>query len=79
MKVTTSPSNEIFRVRNVNDVYCLPETDEMLSSFNERPNINKETLIHLLQGKPVVDLSDGEYIHWLQLDNDALNYLKGLD
>jgi hypothetical protein len=74
-----SPSNEIFRIKNADDVYSLPETDEMLSSFDERPNINKDTLIHLLKGKPVVDLSDGEYIHWFQLDDDALNYLKELN
>ncbi|KRK78788.1 hypothetical protein FD03_GL002571 [Companilactobacillus nodensis DSM 19682 = JCM 14932 = NBRC 107160] len=48
----------------------------MYSQYDDKPNITKELLVHLLQGDPVVDLSDGEYIHWLQLDSGALKYLR---
>lgn len=72
-------NNGIFKIENVNQIFELPESDTMTSSFDDKPNINKDILIHLLKGKPVVDLSDGEYIHWLQLDKEAINYIKDLN
>lgn len=74
----TSPSNEIFKIKELDDVYDLPESEEMLSTIDSRPNITKDILIHLLKGEPIVDLSDGEYIHWLQLDKDAVDYINSL-
>jgi len=74
----TSPSNEIFKIKKLEDVYDLPESEEMLSTIDDSPNITKDILIHLLKGEPVVDLSDGEYVHWLQLDKSAMKYINSL-
>lgn len=68
--------NMIFKIEDVDDIYDLPESEEMLSTVDDRPNITKDVLIHLLKGKPIVDLSDEEYIHWLQLDKDAIEYIN---
>ncbi|QCX23999.1 hypothetical protein [Companilactobacillus futsaii] len=70
--------SEIFKIESLNDVFNLPESEEMLSTVDDRPNITKDVLIHLLKGGPVVDLSDGEYIHWLQLDKSAIDYINNL-
>ncbi|WP_025024692.1 MULTISPECIES: hypothetical protein [Companilactobacillus] len=71
-----TPSNDIFPISNSNDVFDIADTEGMYSQYDDKPNITKELLVHLLQGDPVVDLSDGEYIHWLQLDSGALKYLR---
>lgn len=70
--------NMIFKIEDVNDVFDLPESDTMTSSFDETPNITKDLLVHLMKGKPIVDLSDGEYVHWLQLNKDAIEYINNL-
>lgn len=70
--------NMIFKIEDVDDIYDLPESDFLLSSFDKKPNITKDLLIHLLKGKPIVDLSDEEYVHWLQLDKDAIEYINNL-
>ena len=71
--------NRIFKIEDVDDIDNLPESEEMLSTVNDRPNITKDVLIHLLKGKPIVDLSDEEYIHWLQLDKSAIDYIDKLE
>ncbi|OSH09738.1 hypothetical protein EFDM72_2050 [Enterococcus faecalis] len=48
----------------------------MCSVFDNTPNITKEILVHLLAGYPIVDLSDGEYIHFFQLDDEAIQFIK---
>lgn len=60
------------------DIFDLPETEMMCSVYNATPNITKELLIHILSGQPIVDLSDGEYIHFLQIDADAKEYASML-
>lgn len=58
------------------DIDELPETRFMSSVFDKRPMITLPILKHLLDGGPVVDLTDEEYIHWLQLDSEALEYVQ---
>jgi hypothetical protein len=67
-------SNDIYKIKKSNDVFSLPNVDSMLSTFDKTPNIDKGTFHSLIEGEPVVDLSDEECIHWLQLDESAINY-----
>lgn len=68
--------NSIFSVSKKDDVWCIPETDYFYSQFSTEKNICLKSLIALLSGKALIDLSDGEYIHWLQLDEEALAFIK---
>lgn len=68
--------SKIFEVKTTDSVFDIPDTYGMLSTFPADKNISKENLIHLLKGEPLVDLSDEEYVHWLQLDEDALDYVR---
>lgn len=65
----------IFPINKAVDIDNIDATDGMYSEFKEEKNISLTTLKHLLHGKPIVDLSDKEYIHWLQLDDDALKFV----
>lgn len=67
---------EIYSIQDSDDVWDIPNTECMYSVFDNSPNISKEVLIHLLEGKPIVDLSDGEYIHFLQLSSEAIEYIN---
>lgn len=67
---------DIYLVSDIDDIYEIPEICGMYSQFNTSPNITKENLLHLLSGKPLVDLSDDTFIHPFQLDEDALTYVK---
>lgn len=71
----STPLNFIL-IENRESVFDLEETSCMCSTFESEPNITLDTLKHLISGKPVLDISDEEYIHWIQLDQESLNYLK---
>ncbi|WP_461240874.1 2-hydroxymuconic semialdehyde hydrolase [Paucilactobacillus sp. N302-9] len=71
-----STENLIYNIGDAEDVEQLPEYAMMYSNFPTDRNMTKENLIHLLSGKPIVDLTDEEYVHWIQLDQEALNYVK---
>lgn len=71
----TAPSY-IIPIENAEEIFDIPQTSLMSSVFRSEPNITKELLNHLLSGKPLVDISDGEYIHFFQLDSEAIDYLK---
>lgn len=71
----TTPS-ELVPIKEINDIWDKPGVATMCSVFDDTPNITKEILIHLLEGRPVVDLSDGEYIHFFQLDDKALQFIN---
>lgn len=71
----TDPSY-IIPIENAEEIFDIPQTNFMSSVFFSEPNITKELLNHLLSGKPIVDISDGEYIHFFQLDGEAIEYLK---
>lgn len=47
-------SNDIYKIKKSNDVFSLPNTDLMLSTFNKTPNIDKGTFIHLLKGSQLL-------------------------
>ncbi|WP_099299646.1 hypothetical protein [Pediococcus pentosaceus] len=67
--------NAIYPVESIDSAMEISEIQTMCS-FEDSPTINKENLIHLLKGKPLVDLNDGEFVHWLQLDDDAIRFVK---
>lgn len=71
----TTPS-ELVPIKEINDLWGIPKVETMYSIFDDTPNISKEILIHLLEGHPIVDLSDGEYIHFFQLDDEAIQFIK---
>lgn len=71
----TTPS-ELVPIKEINDIWDSPNVETMCSVFDNTPNITKEILVHLLAGHPIVDLSDGEYIHFFQLDDDAIQFIK---
>lgn len=73
--MTVKKSN-IKIVSDSNDVWDLPETKFFYSAFSDTPNIGADELAALLSGKALVDLSDGEYIHWIQLTPDAIKTAK---
>lgn len=66
----------IFPVKTENDVFNLPGTDSMLSQFPQEKNISLVSLKSLLAGNAIVDIGDEEYIHWLQLDDSSIEYVK---
>ena len=66
----------IFPAKSKNDVFCIPGTETMLSQFPQEKNISITSLKSLLAGNAIVDIGDGEYIHWLQLDDSAIEYVK---
>lgn len=68
----------IVPVADFSDILEIPETEYMCSKFNTSPNITKEDLLHLLSGKPLVDLSDEEFIHCLQLNDEAQKFASDL-
>lgn len=67
--------NDIYPVNSVEDALNIHEVS-LMCSFDSIPTISKNNLIHLLEGKPLVDLNDGEYVHWIQLDKEALSFVK---
>lgn len=68
--------NQIYPVESPEGVFDLPGTDFMHSTFDEEKNITIQLFEHLLEGKAIVDLSDGEYIHWLQLNDETIRYFR---
>lgn len=66
----------IFPAKSKNDVFRLPGTELMLSQFPQEKNISITSLKSLLAGYAIVDIGDEEYIHWLQLDDSAIEYVK---
>lgn len=66
--------SEIYMIESVKEVYQVGNAS-LMSDFDDKPTISKDMLVHLLKGLPLVDLSDGEFIHWLQLDSEALEYV----
>lgn len=68
----------LIQVEDENYIFELEELEQIHSIFNSEPNITLSDLKHLFQGKPVIDVTDGEYIHWIQLDQEAINFVKQL-
>ncbi|ETY74623.1 2-hydroxymuconic semialdehyde hydrolase [Lactiplantibacillus fabifermentans T30PCM01] len=66
----------IFPVKFKKEVFYLPGTETMLSQFPQEKNISSDSLKSLLAGNAIVDIGDGEYIHWLQLDDSAIEYVR---
>lgn len=71
-------SNELYIVKSRDEALEIDAAQFALSKFPSNPNIGVKELEALIQGSALVDLSDGEYIHWLQLTPQALEYLKTL-
>jgi hypothetical protein len=70
--------NDLYNVSSENDVWDLPDIEGFYSQFEPQKNISLSMIKSLISGQAIVDLSDGEYIHWLQLDDEASEYLKAL-
>lgn len=56
-------------------IYSIPETKDMCSAINVT-ELSISDLKHLLNGKPLLDLSDAEYIHAIKLSNEILTFLN---
>lgn len=68
--------NDFYPIEIKEDIYQIDNFDTMYLQFPSDKNISKNILLHLLSGDPIVDLTDGEYVHWIQLDDEALEYAK---
>lgn len=66
----------IYEINEKIEVKKIPEYEYMYHQILVDKNISVSNLRHLLKGLPLVDVSDGEYIHWLQLDSSALEYVS---
>lgn len=64
--------NGIYIVDEKDEVWDIDEASGMYGMFSSKPNIGPNEVAALLSGKALVDLSDGEYIHWIQLTPDAI-------
>lgn len=63
-------------VSNSEEVWNIQETKTFFSVFKPEKNIGLKELKELSEGKALIDLSDGEYIHWIQLSDEAREFLK---
>ncbi|MGX7051419.1 hypothetical protein [Leuconostoc palmae] len=63
--------DSIDEVEEINNIGCYRD-------FNSEPTINKDMLIHLLSGKPLLDMTDGENVHWLQLDSESIDFVNSI-
>ncbi|MBO0449315.1 2-hydroxymuconic semialdehyde hydrolase [Enterococcus sp. MJM12] len=70
--------NYILPVNNLDDVWELHETETFYSVFCADKNIDVEMLRHLIDGGALIDVSDGEYIHWLQLTDEAKLWMQNV-
>lgn len=67
---------KMIKVDSLKNINELNETCMMCSLRDPRPNITKSDLIHLINGKPLVDASDGENVHMIELNTDALIFIR---
>lgn len=74
--VDTSHYNKLIPVSDKKEVYKIEGTGDFCSSFPNNRNIGKKELLALLDGLALIDISDGEYFHWIQLDHEAIDYVK---
>lgn len=76
----TTPFNEsdFIQIQQLTDdeIYSHEETGTMVSFSGYCEQINKSDLIHLMEGKYLLDLTDDEYIQAIKLSPDAINWLK---
>ncbi|CAM3205736.1 2-hydroxymuconic semialdehyde hydrolase [Pediococcus acidilactici] len=68
----------IHEINDIEDLDYIPEYQYMLSTFPAQKNISVSNLKHLFKGLPIVDTSDEEYVHWIQLDDEALEYINSI-
>lgn len=68
--------NGIYIVGEKGEVWEIDEASGMYGMFSSKPNIGPNEVSALLAGKALVDLSDGEYIHWIQLTPEALHTMN---
>ncbi|WP_299516479.1 hypothetical protein [uncultured Rummeliibacillus sp.] len=71
---STSHYTRLIPVLNKNEVYSIEGTDHFYSEFSTNKNIGKEELLALLSGMALVDISDNEYYHWIQLNEEAVSF-----
>lgn len=71
-------NKNIIIVNGKKDIDNITELELFYSQFPTNPNIGVNELKALMDGKALVDISDGEYIHWLQLDKYALKFIKNI-
>lgn len=67
--------NNFYIVDKRADVWDIDESSGMYGRFDSQPNLGPVEITALLSGKAIVDLSDGEYVHWLQLTPEAISIL----
>lgn len=60
------------------DIDSIEGIEFFYSQFPTNCNIGIDELKALMDGKALVDVSDGEYIHWLQLDKHALKFANDI-
>ncbi|MGZ7883644.1 2-hydroxymuconic semialdehyde hydrolase [Limosilactobacillus ingluviei] len=74
----TPLSKDIIIVDAKKDIDNIDGLEYFYSQFPTNRNIGINELKALMSGKALVDVSDGEYIHWLQLDQNALKFSKDI-
>ncbi|KEQ20538.1 2-hydroxymuconic semialdehyde hydrolase [Limosilactobacillus reuteri] len=72
----TPLNKNIIIVNDKKDIDNITELESFYSEFPTDSNIGIDELKALMTGKALIDVSDGEYIHWLQLDKHALRFAK---
>lgn len=67
----------ILKINSINDVDKIDDI-ECYRFFDSEPTINKDMLIHLLSGKPLVDITDGENVHLIQIDSESIEFISNI-
>lgn len=67
----------ILKINSINDVDKIDDI-ECYRFFDSKPTINKDMLIHLLSGKPLVDITDGENVHLIQIDSESIEFISSI-
>lgn len=68
----------LHQLKDGEDVFDIEGTQYMSSVFSKGPNVTVSDIQHLIAGLPIIDISDGEYIHWIQLTPEALKYIQSI-
>lgn len=69
-------NKDIIVINDKKDIDGIDGLEYFYSQFPTNRNIGISELKALMDGKALIDISDGEYIHWLQLDESALKFSK---
>ncbi|HJF88112.1 MAG TPA: hypothetical protein K8V88_11820 [Companilactobacillus farciminis] len=77
---TPFSKSDFIQLNTVSDeeIYNHEGADTMVSFSGNIEQINRADLEHLVNGKYLLDLNDGEYIQVIRLAPDAIKWLKDM-